>query len=136
MKTIFEIKREREARQTVLFKAVGLFFAFSAEQFSANKTALKEGEKYASIGMGGYLPIGNVNQFLSGMADINAWFRAEINQNKETRRALIAYELSNHEAYYSGSIDSTADALGADFTRAEIQKVFTEERFRETEANY
>ena len=130
MKTIFEIKQEREAKQTELFKAVGLFWAFSNEQFTKNKTPLKEGEKYVSIGMGGYLPKGNVDQFLNGMKEINAWFKAEVNQNKETRRALIAYELANHEAYYTGEVDATLDALGSDFTRPEVVKVYNEERQR------
>lgn len=128
MKEIWKIKQERELKQSALFTATGLFWAFSNEQFEKNKTPLEPGDKYVRLPHGGFLPKSNLDTMLSGMEEINAWFKAAVNENKETRRALIAYELNNHEAYYTGSIDSACDALGPDFTPAEVRKVYNQEQ--------
>ena len=56
MKNYPEIRQVAEVKRTELYTNCGLFFAFSNEQFTENKTPLKEGEKYVSIGAGGYLP--------------------------------------------------------------------------------
>ena len=108
-----------------------MFFAFSTEQFHENKTPLKEGEKYVSIGMGGYMPKGNVQQYLDGSKTIEKWYKAEIKACKGARRANIAYELNNHEAYYTGDISDTLRSLGRDYTRAEVLKVYIEESKKE-----
>ena len=135
MKTIQEIKTEREAKQTELFNLCGLFFAFSNEQFTENKTPLKEGEKYVSIGAGGYLPKGNLDTFLNGMEAQRKWYAAEVKANKGARRANIAYELANHESYYTGSIEDAISALGTGYTRKEVAKVFNQERGAVLERN-
>lgn len=127
MKTIHEIKDQKEQKVTDLINAVGMFFAFSNKQFQENKTPLKEGEKYVSIGGGGYLPKGNLDAYINGIEEIQSWYKAEIKANKG-RRANIAYELENHEAYYTGDIEATLEALGEDYTREEVKKVFNEER--------
>ena len=128
MKTINDIKTEREAKQTQLFKECGLFFAFSNQQFAESKTPLKDGEKYISIGMGGYLPKGNLDTFLNGMKALKKWYSAEVKANKGARRANIVYELANHESYYTGDISNALDSLGKEYTRAEVLKVYNEER--------
>lgn len=128
MKTINDIKTEKEQKTTELFKVTGLFFAFSNQQFLENKTPLKEGEKYVSIGAGGYLPKGNLAAFEAGLKEITKWYKNEIKATKGARRDNIAYELNNHEAYYTGSINDTMGALGPDYTRAEVIKVYNEER--------
>lgn len=135
VKNIHDIKTEREAKQTQLFNECGLFWAFSNEQFDKNKTPLKEGEKYVSIGAGGYLPKGKVDTFLNGMETINKWYKAEVKANKGARRANIAYELSNHEAYYTGDISDTLRTLGKEYTRKEVLKVYLEERGAVLERN-
>jgi hypothetical protein len=93
-----------------------------------NKTTLKEGEKYVSMGAGGYLPKTEVENYLNGSKAIDNWYKAEIKANKGARRALIAYELANHEAYYTGDIYETLNALPEGYTRKEVQKVYNEER--------
>jgi hypothetical protein len=123
MKTISEIKKEQEDKMSVLFKECGVFFAFSNSQFQENKTPLAEGDKYVSIGGGGYCPKSKAKTLLDGF-DINeAWYKAEIKANK-ARKSHILYELDNHEAYYTHDIQSTLDALGEDYTREEVLKVF------------
>jgi len=128
MRNIQDIKKEREEKQTQLFKECGLFWAFSNQQFAENKTPLKEGEKYVSIGAGGYLPKGNLDAFLKGMKEQDKWYKAEIKANKGARRANIAYELANHEAYYTGDISDAMEALGKEYTKKEVLKVYLEEK--------
>lgn len=126
MKTLHELKAEKEAKYSQLMKDCGVFWAFSNEQFAKNKTPLKEGEKYVSMGAGGYLPKGNVDAWISGTKKIESWFRSALKENKQ-RRANIAYELNNHEAFYTGSVEETLEALGPDYTKEEVIEVYREE---------
>lgn len=123
MKTIPEIKKEQATKLSELFKECGVFFAFSNEQFAENKTPLQEGEKYASIGAGGYLPKSKSPTFINGMAQLNKWYKAEIKANKG-REAHILYELNNHEAFYTHDIEDTLECLGTGYSREEVMKVF------------
>ena len=132
--TIYDLKKQQEDKHSELFKACGLFWAFSNEQFAENKTPLKEGEKYVSIGHGGYLPKGNVDMFTDGMAAINKWYKAQVNANKAIRRAQIAYELANYESYYTGDISDALNALGKGYTAKEVWKVYHEENKKNAEA--
>lgn len=109
-----------------------MFFAFSNEQFATNKTALKEGEKYLSLGAGAYMPKGNYPVWEQGMKDINKWYKAEIKAGK-MRKEAIAYELANHEAYYTGEIEATLKALGGDYTEKEVREVYRAESKKNAE---
>lgn len=126
MKTINDIKAEQSKKVDELLKNCGVFFAFSNKQFKENKTPLEEGEKYVSIGAGGYMPVNNIDAWSLGWKEINSWFKAET-KNVKTRREHIAYELSNHEAYYTGSIEDTLSALGAGYTAKEVWAVYNKE---------
>lgn len=133
MKTITEIKKEQENKLSELFKACGVFFAFSNEQFAENKTALKEGDKYASLGSGGYLPKSNVTAYIEGSVHLKKWYKATIKANR-ARKDLILYELNNHEAYYTNDIEDTVSSLGEDYTYQEVLTVFNSSKA--TYANY
>lgn len=124
MKTIHEIKAEKEAKVSELIKACLMFFAFSNEQFAENKTPLQEGEKYVHLFAGAYMPKGQVDNYLKGIESINKWYKGEVNVNKKMRETEILYELNNHEAYYTGSIEDTILSLGKDYTRKEVWKVY------------
>lgn len=119
-----EIKKEVENKHTILFNECKLFWAFSDEQFHKNKTELKEGEKYVSIGGGGYMPKGYIEIFKKGMKDIEAWKKAEVKKTKNGQEEQILYELNNHEAFYTQDIEDTYESLGRQYTRKEIWKVF------------
>lgn len=127
MSNLQQIKKERENKQTLLFRECGLFWAFSDQQFAENKTPLQEGEKYVSIGAGGYLPKGKVDAFSAGMKEINKWYKKEVADNKDLRRKEIIYELGNHEAWYTHEIEDTLAALGPGYTAKEVWKVFHQE---------
>lgn len=120
---IQEIKDAKQEKFSQLVKDVAMFFAFSTEQFNKNKTPLKEGEKYVSLGAGAYIPKGNVDAYLKGIDIIDKWYKAAIKSNK-ARKANILYELNNHEAFYTCDITDTLEALGEDYTAEEVQQVF------------
>lgn len=125
--TIREIRQERERRHSALFKEVGLFWAFSNQQFEENKTPLADGDVYVSFGSGGFLPKSNVDALGEGLEQINKWYSEQTQATPEKRKELIAYELSNHECYDTSNIESALDALGPDYTEEEVWDVFHEE---------
>lgn len=120
---IQELKKQQEEKHSALFKKVGLFWAFSNEQFAANKTPLREGEKYVSIGAGGYLPKGNMTEFEKGMKEINIWFKAEA---KRIKFEHIKYELFNHECFYTGDISEACRVLP--YSKQTVLKVYQQIR--------
>lgn len=124
---IQEIKQQKEDKVSQLIKDCSMFFAFSNEQFDKNKTPLQEGEKYVSLGAGCYMPKGNVEKWIAGTKEIDKWYRDTVKANKQ-RKANILYELLNHEAFYTNDIDDTVEALGSDYTPAEVLEVFRAER--------
>ena len=124
---IHEIKAEREKRISAIFKKHNVFFAFSTEQFEKYKIKLEEGDKYVSMGMGGFLPKSKADSYLKDMTDDDQWFKDQVKANDQ-RRAHIAYELANHECYYTGDIDSAVSALGDDYTFDEVHEVYIQER--------
>lgn len=126
MKTVSEIKTEKENKLTALMNECGVFFAFSTEQFHANKTPKGEDEKYVSLGAGGYCPKSKAQSFIDGLDNLDKWFKQAIKDNK-ARKEHIAYELANHEAYYTHSIEDTLEALGDDYTKEEVIAVFNSE---------
>jgi len=127
MKNLQTIKAEKEAKLTALMEECGVFFAFSNEQFQEGKTPLSEGDKYLSIGAGGYMHKSKLSVWKSGIPEIENWFKSEIESNK-ARRAYIIYELANHEAWYTYELDDTLAALGSDYTEEEVREVFNSER--------
>ena len=121
--TIQEIRKEREAKQSKLIEECRVFFAFSNKQFDEGKTPLQEGEKYVSMGMGGYIPRNSVQAYIDGMKRIEKEYKQSIKDNKQ-REALILYELHNHEAFYTGNIEDVKNVLGEDYTYEEVKNVY------------
>lgn len=124
---ITDLKVEKQNKVDALITSCKVFFAFSNEQFTSNMPTLEEGDKIVSMGAGGYLPKSQVQNWIDGMDAISKWYKSATKSIK-LRKQNIAYELSNHEAYYTGDISDTLDALGEDYTRAEVLEVFYKER--------
>lgn len=122
-KSLGELKEEKQKRFDKLMDESGMFFAFNDEQFIENKTPLKEGEKYVSIGAGGYMPKGNVDTWIKSTNELNKWYSKEV---KNFKKDAIKYELANHECYYTGDIQPAIDALGKGFTEKQIYEVYKE----------
>jgi len=135
--TYQEIKDKKQTDYNELFNSLGVFWAFSNKQFDEGfekvKTTMAEGEKLVSIGGGGYIPKHNVEALITGTKAIDETFKQQIKDAK-ARETHILYELNNHEAYYTGTIDATLDALGDDYTAEEVQAVYNKfraEKYRE-----
>jgi hypothetical protein len=124
---IKEIKKQRQVKFDKLLTDCKVFFAFSNEQFAKNKTPLQEGEKYISIGAGGYMPKSMVDAFNEGSKQIEKEYKEAIKAHKQ-RKENILYELNNHEAFYTNDIEETLEALGSDYIRSEVMEVYNKEK--------
>jgi hypothetical protein len=127
--TYAQLKQERQAKYDQLFDKIGLFWAFGDDQFDEGKQKhpLTEGQKYCSIGAGGYFPGQNKQAYTDGMDTITAWAkiaRAELKANKEEAEQAILYELKNHECFYSSEIDEVIDIFKGIYTREQIRAVY------------
>lgn len=131
MKNHIELKKEKQTKFDNLLTDCKVFFAFSNEQFEKNKTELKEGEKYVSIGGGGYMPKSYVQTYLDGSKEIEKWYKKTIKEGKQ-QDAEILYELNNHECFYTGSIE---DVLYLPYSREKIMKVYNENYKKYLELN-
>lgn len=130
--TIEEIKKEAQNKFSALFEECGVFFAFSNEQFEENKTPLQEGEKYVSMGAGGYMPKSKVEDYLNGSAEITKWEKSEIKKEKDGVEKHILHELYNHECFYVNSIE---DVLWLPYPRKKIMDVFNKNKAAYWELN-
>jgi len=125
-----EFREEKRKRYNKHLTNSGVFWAFNKEQFEEGKKAhpLDEGEKYVDIGMGGFIRKSQFNAFLKGMVEIKKWIKLEamkIKHNKEEAEKAILYELNNHEAFYTGSIDDAFEDLKEDgYTKSEVLDVY------------
>ena len=124
MSNFKEIKAEEEKRTSELFKSCGVFWAFSKKQFDENKTPLQEGEKYITIGGGGYMPKGKYQTLIDGNKAIDVWKKSELKKSKEVAVAEIEYELSNHECYYTGDISGAWEVLKDNHKKELVLKVY------------
>lgn len=136
MKTIQQIKQDRETAQSQLFKQLRLFWAFNDQQLEEGKKSInwQDGEKLVSIGAGGIIPKANIDEFLNGMEKINKEYKAAVKVNK-LRHKLIAHELANHECYYTGDIQPALNALGEGYTREEVLIIYRTEFKKWQECN-
>ncbi len=85
----------------------GAFFAFSSDQFNAQK---KPNTIYASLPGGMVCPADNVSALMSGLdANYHAAIKQDIEENGLT--AIVLRELNNYECFYTGDIEDAVDAL-------------------------
>lgn len=114
--------------QSALFKELGVFFAFSREQFdtgaAANQDKKPEGTRWCDMGIGMFMPSVNVEEFKRRHTQIvSNGIARDLKENG--RHSVIVRELRNYECFYTGEID---DALGAlkdyGISAEEVRKVF------------
>ena len=134
MNTYQEIKTEKDARVSQILSDCKVFFAFSNEQFAENKTELQDGEKYVSIGSGGYMPKSKIQNWMKGWEDLKKWEKVKMKNKKEIQDAEILYELRNHECFYVCSIEDVLHIFKGKYTAKRIQAVYN--KHRETENQY
>jgi len=127
-----DIRKEKEQMTTDLFKKCGVFFAFSDKQFEENKTPLKEGEKYVSIGAGGYMPKGSFDAFRDGMKAINQLGKDKVKKGNLAETEIL-YELRNHECFYTSDYSDVVDMFKGTYTEKEISDVYNKHYEKESE---
>ena len=103
-------KQIAENRMTEILNSHGVFFAFSDKQFHENKTPLADGEKYVSIGAGGYMPKSKAKAFGEALTAHNKWKRKAV-RAKVDIQSVIEYELANYETGYTGDPSDAIQAL-------------------------
>ena len=123
---IQELKTEHQSRFDNLIRDCQIFFAFSQKQFDDNKPELKDGDKYVSIGAGGYMIKSQVDNYRNGADEIEKWYTEEIKKN-DLKEQEILYELSDHECFYTGDIESAVNVL-PNYTAQEVYDVYVKYR--------
>ncbi len=111
--------------QTELLNRLGVFFAFSAEQFNKAK---KPGVIYCDAGAGMICPKGREVELVK---ELNRIYRECIQQDllENGRDGIMRRELSNHECYYTYDITDCVDNLeDYGITADEIRAVFNREK--------
>lgn len=112
--------------QTKAINKADAFFAFSREQFDEGK---KDGIEYANAGCGMYCNRLKKNTLIDELEEIYAeGIKQDVKENGLTR--IVKRELNNHEASYTGDIETTADALiDYPISKEQILKVFRNKKF-------
>lgn len=122
------LKDYTDAKQTELFEKYGVFFAFGDTQFDAQAV---KGVKYCSVCYGACCPVDNAKVFIKELEDLYTAARKQYVKD-EGQDNIIRYELYNHEAFYTGDIDDTVDALRPyGFVIEAIRKVYRDELRRQ-----
>ncbi|MDH6311055.1 hypothetical protein M2451_003901 [Dysgonomonas sp. PFB1-18] len=107
MKTIVQIKEEHQNKLSALFDSLGIFFAFSNEQFEEGR---KEGVKYANGGQGMLIPIDNVKEYVRRFSELEKDTEAEFAKHIPMDDYIL-YELNNHEAFYTWCTDDAYEVV-------------------------
>ena len=90
-----------------LFDSLGVFFAFSNEQF---EKAHKEGVKYTNCGSGMICPTENVKQLFAGLDTLHKK-KIEYELRDNSREQLIDEALGNYECFYTWDISDAVESL-------------------------
>ena len=117
-------------RQSALFKETNTFFAFSEKQIQEGLAETKLTKKdICHMGMGMYCEKKHSDYLFKSLEDIyKDSIKIDIEENGLP--AIIERELANHEAYYTGDIDTTMDSL-EDYpvTTDDVIKIFRQKQY-------
>lgn len=122
--TYQEINKAHQDKVGEILKANGVFFAFSDAQFHENKTPLEDGDKYVSIGAGGYMPKSKAATFWAEMEAANKEKNAQVRASRKSLEDAIKYELANHECWYTGDISDVVEMFKGTATKKQIFNVY------------
>lgn len=123
-KSISQIKQESQDKQSELFTLLGVFFAFSNQQFGEQK---KDGVNYTNLGCGMIAPRENVEEIIAGMDAIDKWTGEELRRNVSADKYILD-ALCNYECFYTGDIsDALEDAKNyyPDCTYESVRQVYS-----------
>jgi len=102
-------------------RKAGAFYCFSDKQFNERR---KENVKYVNLGAGLVCPKNKVNEFLNQLDHIiKNGIKKDIQDNGIDN--IILRELNNNEAFYTGDIEDTVNALkDYPITTDQIEAIF------------
>jgi hypothetical protein len=124
METYLELKENYSKELSEAGKKHGLFWAFTEKQFNENKTPLSEGEKYVSIGGGGYIPKSKFEAYKADLDKSEEKYEQVLKSNPEILEQGIRYELANHECWYTGDIEPVTSMFDGVATKEQIITVY------------
>lgn len=124
--TYQEIKLKNEQNVNAIMESQKVFWAFSNEQLEKGKQSINitDNKELTSIGMGGFLPKANADNLFILLEEENKRYKQELKEAKEAKEKAIAYELSNHECYYTGDISPVIELFAGLYTKDDIKQVF------------
>lgn len=124
--TYQEIKLKNEQNINAIMESQKVFWAFSNEQLEKGKQSINitDNKELTSIGMGGFLPKANADNLFILLEEENKRYKQELKEAKEAKEKAIAYELSNHECYYTGDISPVIELFAGLYTKDDIKQVF------------
>lgn len=132
--TLQEIEIKKTEMQTELFNEVGLFWAFSNEQFDKNKTPLGESDKYMSFPGGGYFPKNNKNVLKEGLEKIHAFGRDQVKSAKLQEEEILR-QLYNRECFYICDATEVINMFAGIYTKQQILNVFANNFYKAMQEN-
>ena len=126
MKQYLDIKKKNADNLNTIMDQHQVFWAFSQEQLEQGKAkiGITDNKELTSIGMGGFLPKAKADGLFLAIEQENKRYRKELRAAKEAKEQAIAYELSNHEAYYTGDIQPVVELFAGLYTAKDIQAVY------------
>ncbi len=110
-----------EQKITKAMDKAGAFFAFGDEQLNKK---IKKGIEYVGLGVGLICPKNTARELVINLKKTQEEGR-EQDKRENGKEKIILRELLNYEAFYTGEIEDTADALKFyNFTQGEIIEVY------------
>lgn len=125
MTAISQIEKERETKVSAMFEELGVFFAFSNEQFEKSR---KEGVTYVQMPYGMIAPKENAQRIHEAFDRIHNQTQASFKQQVPMEEYIL-HELWNHECFYTGNYSEILDQIQLYYPECMIQdirKVFYE----------
>lgn len=130
MLTYAQINKITQDKQTELFEANSVFFAFSDSQVLEGMAQYNITDKslLISLGAGMIAPRANIKNITIGLKTIQADKKKMVKERSDIKKTIL-YELNNYECFYTGDITDALEALSAyDVTREQVLAVYKENR--------
>lgn len=103
-----------------------MFFAFTDKQFDdglAKVRADNKERRLIKLGAGCFIPADKIDRYNDGIQDLKDTFANTLSHHN-LHDDYIAYQLANHEAFYTYEIEDAWGAMIVPYTREKVLEVF------------